>query len=33
VNGATVTVHKPAAPIPHEFGDVAITVTRRRVPR
>jgi len=23
-----VTVHKPAAPIPHAFGDVAVTVVR-----
>nr|MDT0662656.1 dihydroneopterin aldolase [Micromonospora sp. DSM 115978] len=30
VTAATVTVHKPAAPIPHEFADVAVTVTRRR---
>jgi dihydroneopterin aldolase len=26
---ATVTVHKPQAPIPHEFADVAVTLTRR----
>lgn len=26
----TVTVHKPHAPIPHRFADVAVTVTRRR---
>ncbi len=24
----TVTVHKPQAPIPHEFTDVAVTITR-----
>lgn len=30
VTGAVVTVHKPQAPIPHEFADVAVTVTRRR---
>ncbi|MFY1674740.1 dihydroneopterin aldolase [Plantactinospora sp. WMMB334] len=24
----TVTVHKPQAPIPHDFADVAVTVTR-----
>ncbi len=30
VAGATVTVHKPAAPIPHEFVDVAVTLHRRR---
>jgi dihydroneopterin aldolase len=27
---ATVTVHKPHAPIPHEFADVAVTVRRTR---
>ena len=27
---ATVTVHKPQAPVPHDFADVAVTVTRRR---
>ncbi|ASW58051.1 dihydroneopterin aldolase [Plantactinospora sp. KBS50] len=27
---ATVTVHKPQAPIPHEFADVAVTITRTR---
>lgn len=26
VTAATVTVHKPQAPIPHEFADVAVTV-------
>ena len=26
----TVTVHKPQAPIPHEFADVAVTITRER---
>jgi dihydroneopterin aldolase len=30
VAGATVTVHKPQAPIPHEFADVAVTVRRTR---
>ncbi|GAB2942862.1 dihydroneopterin aldolase [Micromonospora polyrhachis] len=30
VAAATVTVHKPQAPIPHEFADVAVTMTRRR---
>ncbi|MFC0533465.1 dihydroneopterin aldolase [Phytohabitans kaempferiae] len=30
VLAATVTVHKPQAPIPHEFADVAVTITRRR---
>jgi 7,8-dihydroneopterin aldolase/epimerase/oxygenase len=30
VAGATVTVHKPQAPIPHEFSDVAVTLRRAR---
>ena len=30
VSEARVTVHKPQAPIPHPFADVAVTVTRRR---
>ncbi len=30
VRAATVTVHKPQAPIPHEFADVAVTVRRTR---
>jgi dihydroneopterin aldolase len=30
VEAATVTVHKPQAPIPHEFTDVAVTVRRSR---
>jgi len=30
VRAATVTVHKPQAPIPHEFGDVSVTVRRVR---
>lgn len=30
VYGATVTVHKPHAPIAHAFGDVAVTVRRER---
>jgi dihydroneopterin aldolase len=30
VAAATVTVHKPQAPIPHDFADVAVTVRRSR---
>jgi dihydroneopterin aldolase len=30
VAAATVTVHKPQAPIPHEFVDVAVTLRRSR---
>lgn len=30
VGAATVTVHKPQAPIPHEFADVAVTLRRTR---
>jgi dihydroneopterin aldolase len=30
VRAATVTVHKPQAPIPHSFADVAVTVRRTR---
>jgi dihydroneopterin aldolase len=30
VDAATVTVHKPQAPIPHEFADVAVTLRRAR---
>lgn len=30
VAAATVTVHKPRAPIPHPFDDVAITIRRCR---
>jgi 7,8-dihydroneopterin aldolase/epimerase/oxygenase len=30
VAAATVTVHKPQAPIPHDFADVAVTVHRTR---
>ena len=30
VNAATVTVHKPQAPIPHAFQDVAVTIRRQR---
>jgi 7,8-dihydroneopterin aldolase/epimerase/oxygenase len=30
VAAATVTVHKPGAPIPHEFADVAVTLRRTR---
>jgi dihydroneopterin aldolase / 2-amino-4-hydroxy-6-hydroxymethyldihydropteridine diphosphokinase len=31
VEAAEVTVHKPAAPIPETFGDVAVTLRRTRV--
>jgi dihydroneopterin aldolase len=30
VNEAQVTVHKPSAPIPLTFGDVAVTIRRTR---
>ncbi|MGC4876984.1 dihydroneopterin aldolase [Micromonospora sp. DT43] len=30
VVAATVTVHKPEAPVPHTFTDVAVTMTRTR---
>ena len=30
VDAATVTVHKPYAPIPHSFSDVSVTVSRTR---
>lgn len=30
VHEATVTVHKPEAPIPVPFGDVSVTITRGR---
>ncbi|BAL93007.1 putative dihydroneopterin aldolase [Actinoplanes missouriensis 431] len=30
VTAAEVTVHKPQAPIPHEFADVAVTLRRAR---
>lgn len=30
VTAATVTVHKPQAPIPHAFADVAVTIRRPR---
>jgi 7,8-dihydroneopterin aldolase/epimerase/oxygenase len=30
VGAATVTVHKPHAPIPLEFADVAVTIRRER---
>jgi dihydroneopterin aldolase len=30
VAAATVTVHKPQAPIAHEFADVAVTLRRTR---
>ncbi len=33
VRAAEVTVHKPAAPIPHAFTDVAVTVRRSREDR
>lgn len=30
VTAVEVTVHKPQAPIPHDFADVSVTVARRR---
>ncbi|MEC3893812.1 MULTISPECIES: dihydroneopterin aldolase [Nocardiopsis] len=30
VEGVELTVHKPSAPIEHEFADVSVTVTRGR---
>jgi 7,8-dihydroneopterin aldolase/epimerase/oxygenase len=30
VRQARVTVHKPAAPVPHPFADVAVTISRSR---
>jgi 7,8-dihydroneopterin aldolase/epimerase/oxygenase len=30
VAAAALTVHKPGAPIPHEFSDVAVTLRRTR---
>ncbi len=30
VSAATVTVHKPEAPVPHAFTDVAVTMRRTR---
>jgi dihydroneopterin aldolase len=30
IDAVTVTVHKPQAPVPHEFTDVAVTVRRTR---
>ncbi|HEV2451166.1 MAG TPA: dihydroneopterin aldolase [Streptosporangiaceae bacterium] len=30
VQEVEITIHKPQAPIPHEFTDVAVTITRRR---
>jgi dihydroneopterin aldolase len=30
VAAVTVTVHKPQAPIPHQFADVAVTIRRER---
>ncbi|RIV31629.1 dihydroneopterin aldolase [Micromonospora radicis] len=32
VHAATVTVHKPEAPVPHTFADVAVTMRRTRNP-
>ncbi|HLT10071.1 MAG TPA: dihydroneopterin aldolase [Micromonosporaceae bacterium] len=32
VQTATVTVHKPQAPVPHAFTDVSVTLTGSRVP-
>jgi dihydroneopterin aldolase len=32
VSGATVTVHKPQAPIPHPFADVSVTIRRTAGP-
>ena len=30
VLGVTITVHKPQAPIPVDFDDVAVTITRKK---
>ncbi|MGH8794603.1 MAG: dihydroneopterin aldolase [Stackebrandtia sp.] len=30
VSACDVTVHKPQAPIPHKFADVAVSITRER---
>lgn len=30
IDAVTITVHKPQAPIPVPFGDVAVTITRGR---
>jgi dihydroneopterin aldolase len=30
VEEAEITVHKPRAPIPHRFGDVTVTIRRKR---
>jgi dihydroneopterin aldolase len=30
LSAVTVTVHKPQAPMPHEYTDVAVTVHRKR---
>jgi dihydroneopterin aldolase len=30
VEEAEITVHKPHAPIPHRFGDVTVTIRRKR---
>ncbi|MFV2197154.1 dihydroneopterin aldolase [Nocardiopsis sp. LOL_012] len=32
VEGVELTVHKPSAPIPHEFADVSVTVLRGERP-
>ncbi|MFY7064456.1 dihydroneopterin aldolase [Nocardiopsis changdeensis] len=32
VRGVELTVHKPSAPIEHEFADVSVTVVRGAVP-
>lgn len=32
VEETEVTVHKPSAPVPHPFTDVAVTLRRRRAP-
>lgn len=33
VRGVELTVHKPSAPIEHEFADVSVTVVRGTAPR
>ena len=33
IAGVRVTVHKPDAPIPLSFADVAVTIERERMPR
>lgn len=32
VRAVTITVHKPQAPIPHDFSDVSVTLRRAREP-